>query len=472
MQANTLKPQPRQEQFLTCNADICFFGGGAGGGKTYGLLMECLYDISNSKFRSAIFRRTSPQVKQPGGLLDTSEGVFPLLGAKLNASSLEWNFPSGATLKFGTVELPQDRFNWYGAQIDLLCFDEVQEFGEDIFWFLLSRNRSVSGAKCRVRCTCNPIADGWLRSLLDWWIGRDGYPIADRSGVLRWFIREGDSLVWADSKQELLARFTGCLPKSCTFIGSLVTDNKVLLDLDPNYIGTLKMLPRIDRERLLHGNWNVRAVAGNYFRRDWFTIVDRAPAEVVARVRFWDRAASEQRPGTTDPDATVGLLLSKTKEGIYYIEHVLKLFATPGTVTQKMVSTAAADGKQTVVAFHQDPASAGKMEAEHSSRALDGFNVRYETATGSKETRAKPISAQAEAGNVKVVRGPWNDDFLREAENYPTGKHDDCVDALSGAHGRLSAGSGAFDSADGWGVDDEPEPELEPRQAETMLGML
>lgn len=422
---------------MTCNADLCFFGGGAGGGKTYGLLMESLYDIANPKFRSAIFRKTAPQVKQPGGLLDTSEGIFPLLGAKLNSSALEWQFPSGAVLKFGTVELPQDRFNWYGAQIDLLCFDEVQEFDEETFWFLLSRNRSVSGAKCRVRCTCNPIADGWLRSLLDWWIGPDGYPIAERSGVLRWFIRDGDSLAWGDSKQELLEWFPDCLPKSCTFIGSLVTDNKILLALDPNYIGNLRALPRIDRERLLSGNWDVRPTAGNYFRREWFAIVDSRPAQVVERVRFWDRAASEQKPGT-DPDATVGLLLSKDAQGAYYVEHVARMFRTPGAVTAAMVRMAQQDGRQTTVAFHQDPASAGKLEAEATAKALDAFDVRCSPATGSKEVRAKPISAQCEAGNVKIVRGPWNDDFLRELENFPTGKHDDCVDALSGAHGRLS----------------------------------
>ena len=78
------------------------------------------------------------------------------------------------------------------------------------------------------------------------------------------------------------------------------------------------------------------------------------------------------------------------------------------------------------------------MEAEHTARALDGFNVRFATATGNKEIRAKPVSAQCEAGNVKLVRGLWNDDFLRELENFPVARHDDEVDALSGAHSMLS----------------------------------
>ncbi len=98
MPTDTLRPQPKQEQFLTSSADVAFFGGGAGSGKTYALLLESLYDISNPRFRSAIFRKTAPMVKQPGGLLDTSEGIFPLLGATLNTTALEWRFPTGAVL--------------------------------------------------------------------------------------------------------------------------------------------------------------------------------------------------------------------------------------------------------------------------------------------------------------------------------------------------------------------------------------
>lgn len=461
--ADILRPQPKQEEFLTSSADVCFFGGGAGSGKTYALLLESLYDIANPRFRSAIFRKTAPMVKQPGGLLDTSENIFPLLGAKLNATALEWRFPSGATLKFGTVELSQDRFNWYGAQIDLLCFDEVQEFDEETFWFLLSRNRSVSGAKCRVRATCNPVADGWLRHFLDWWINRDtGLPIPERSGKVRWFIRDGDSLVWGDSKQDLLNQFPDSLPKSCAFVPALVHDNKVLLALDPNYLGNLKALPLVERERLLNGNWNVRAAAGMFFRREWFSIVDQPPGEVIQRCRYWDRAASEKR-SDNDPDASAGVLLSKDRQGIFCVEDVRKLFASPHVVEKAMRQCAEQDGHATTIGYMQDPGSAGVAEAQATARYLDGYVVKFGTATGSKETRAKPISAQCEAGNVTLLRAPWNEDFLRVLEAFPSGRHDDEVDALSGAHGMLSATGCAFSSADGFGVSverDRPSPVL------------
>ena len=436
-----LKAQPGpQEDFLKSSADVAFYGGGAGSGKSFGLLLEQLFDVDNSGSRSVIFRRTVPMLRQPGGLVDTSGQIFPLLGAKFNQSLLEWQFPSGATAKFSGMELESDRFSWQGAQISLVCFDEAQEFEESQFWFLFSRLRSMSGAKCRVRCTCNPIPEGWLRSLLGWWINPDtGLPITERSGVLRWFIRDGDALVWGESPAELVEKFGPDVePKSLTFIPALVQHNRILLEQDRNYVSNLKALPLVERQRLLDGNWNVRATAGSYFRREWFGApLDAPPSDIIARVRFWDRAATEKKPGN-DPDATVGCLLSKTNQGIYTVEHIIKLYATPHAVDKEMLRCAESDGRKTTVAYSQDPASAGVNEAQSTARFLDGFDVKFRTVTGDKETRARPVSSQAEAGNIRMVRGPWNHEFLRELENFPTGKHDDCVDALVGAYEKLN----------------------------------
>ena len=445
MNSLELRPQPgKQEKFLASRADIAVFGGAAGSGKSFALLLEQLYDKDNAQFRSVIFRRTVPMIRQPGGLLDTSEQIFPLLGGKLNQSALEWAFPAGATVKLAGMELEADRYNWQGSQIALICFDEVQEFTERQFWFLVSRNRSMSGARTRIRCTCNPDSDSWLRTFLAWWIDPDsGLPIPERSGVLRWFVRDGDSLVWGDSRAELVAKLGAEVePKSATFIFARVTDNQILLKQDPAYISNLKSLPLVERARLLDGNWNVRASAGNFFRREWFGApLDRAPADIVARCRFWDRAASEQRSGT-DPDATCGVLLGKDAAGVYYVLDCVKIFATPHAVEKEMLRCAKLDGTETTVSYMQDPGSAGVAEAQSTARALDGFNVRFATASGDKQTRAKPVSAQCEAGNVKIVRALWNDEFISVLENFPDGKHDDAVDALSGAWAALRESGG------------------------------
>jgi predicted phage terminase large subunit-like protein len=445
MKVDQLKPQPGpQTVFLSSSASVAIYGGSAGGGKSFGLLLEPLYDIRNPRFRSVIFRRTIPMIRQPGGLLDTSEQIFSLLGAKLNQSALEWTFSTGATVKLAGMELESDRYNWQGSQIALICFDEVQEFTESQFWFLVSRNRSVSGVQTRIRATCNPDSDSWLRNFIAWWIDPDsGFPIADRSGVLRWFVRDGDALIWGDSRAGLVAKFGADFePKSATFISARVTDNQILLKSDPAYLSNLKSLPLIERARLLDGNWNVRASAGNFFRREWFgKFLDKAPDDIIARCRFWDRAASEQRSGT-DPDATIGLLLGKDARGVYFVLDCVKLYATPHAVEKEMLRCARLDGRGTTVAYMQDPGSAGVAEAQATARALDGFDVRFATATGDKETRAKPVSAQSEAGNVKIVRGLWNDEFIRELENFPQARHDDCVDAFSGAHEQLREANG------------------------------
>jgi len=139
-----LRPQPGpQEKFLTSAADCAIYGGAAGSGKSFALLLEPLYHAGNGRFRAAIFRRTVPQIRLQGGLWDTSEQIYALLGAVANQSSLEWKFRSGARLKMSGLEHESDVYGWQGAQIPLLMFDELTQFTVTQFWYLLSRCRSM-----------------------------------------------------------------------------------------------------------------------------------------------------------------------------------------------------------------------------------------------------------------------------------------------------------------------------------------
>jgi predicted phage terminase large subunit-like protein len=255
--------------------------------------------------------------------------------------------------------------------------------------------------------------------------------------VLRWFIRQGDDLVWADSRDELLSRYgEATYPKSLTFIPASIHDNAILLEKDPGYLANLTALPRIDRERLLNGNWLVRPSAGLFFKRSWLEIVPEAPASKNV-IRYWDRAATEAKPGT-DPDWTVGLRMSKASTGIYYVEDVVRFRGTPAKVEEAVRNTAAADGKDVRIGIEKDPGQAGVAEASYYVRALAGYSVHTFPVTKDKQTRVRPASAQAEGGNIKLVRGPWNDAFVRELENFPDAAHDDQVDALSGAFNALT----------------------------------
>lgn len=173
---------------------------------------------------------------------------------------------------------------------------------------------------------------------------------------------------------------------------------------------------------------------GGMFKRSWFEVVDAAPAK-ARRVRRWDLAGTAAVKG--DPDWTVGLRLSVDAQGIYYVEDVVRLREAGAGVERALLNTASADGRNVLAIVPQDPGSAGKSYAASLVRLLSGFNVRAETETGSKETRAIPVSAQAEAGNVKLVRAPWNEAFLEEVSMFPNAAHDDQVDALSGAFASL-----------------------------------
>ena len=181
--------------------------------------------------------------------------------------------------------------------------------------------------------------------------------------------------------------------------------------------------------------------AGGMFQRTDFEIVDAAPA-TPNRVRRWDFAATDpkRQKGSGDPDWTVGLLLSEHR-GTYYVEDVVRDRKSPAGVETMLRNTASQDGKGLKIVVPQDPGAAGKSNAAHLIRMLAGWNVRAVIESGSKVDRATPVSAQAEAGNIKLVRGPWNEAFLEEISMFPSGAHDDQVDALSGAFAELVTGS-------------------------------
>jgi len=443
-----ISPQPGpQTEFLSSRASICIFGGGAGGGKTYALLLEALRHYNNSKFNAIIFRRNSTHIRNPGGLWDTSMELFYPLGGQPRQAFLEWIFPSGASLKMAHLENIDTVYSYQGAQIPLIMFDELTHFEEASFWYLLSRLRSTSGVPGYIRATCNPDPDSFVCKLIDWWLDEKGFPIKERSGVLRWFIRVDDRLVWADSKEELIEKHgPEQIPKSLTFIPSLVYDNTILMDKDPDYLSNLMALSRIDRMRLLEGNWRVRASAGTMFQREWFRVVDAIPGGWISSVRFWDRAATKPNESNKDPDWTRGLKLLRYPDNTFLVADIKSLRDTPGQVESLVKNVASHDTQSVQIMSQQDPGSAGKSEAEHFIRMLIGYDVHVETMSQDKLTRAKPVSAQCEVGNVSVLRAPWNDEFFAELENFPEGKHDDIVDVLSGAFNRLCGGFSIMDA--------------------------
>jgi predicted phage terminase large subunit-like protein len=283
---------------------------------------------------------------------------------------------------------------------------------------------------------------GWGSGFISWWIAEDGYADLSRAGVIRWFVRVNEKIHWADTRDELLELFPGKFPKSVTFIPATVYDNKKLLENNPEYLANLEAQPLVDRERFLGdrergGNWKIRAEAGKVFNRDWFEIVEAAPTGGVEG-SGWDFAATEKSLKNNDPDYTARVKIRKVRGTFYILDMFMERYAA-GEIDNLILTTSQADRmtarsqgvQRFVVRWEIEPGSAGQRVNNSTMRLLAGFEATGVPITGDKVTRAKPMAAQALAGNIKLVAGAWNDTFLALFHAFPDARHDDPIDAAS-----------------------------------------
>lgn len=452
-------PQPGpQTTFMTTEADIAIFGGAYGGGKTWSLLLDPLSYVDHRGFNCVVFRRTMEQVRQAGGIWDKSGEIYPnwRIPGTPRVQGTRWYFGNPMTpmtpyIEFAGCQYEHDRLGWKGAQIVAMFFDQLEEFTETIFWFLQSRNRSTCGVRSYVRATCNPVPDddevgGWLHKLIEWWLhpeGHDlyGFPDEARSGVLRWFLRFGDDLIWADTQagctqlgrdrgmpeDVLIDEITGeTMAKSMTFIASRLEDNPALMLADPTYKGTLLAMTDVEMRRGYLGDWNARAKAGEVFDRSKFGIIETAPDAPYA-VRYWDKAA------TLGGGAyTCGVLVMHIDDRIVVVDVVRGQWDTHAR-RNIMRATARQDGPTVLQVVEQEPGSSGVDSGYDDVGILAGSWVELDKVTGSKDHRMRPWASQVQGGHADLVRAEWNAQFLAEHHAVPDGMYRDQVDAAGGA---------------------------------------
>src|SRR5690606_26898637 len=185
--------------------------------------------------------------------------------------------------------------------------------------------------------------------------------------------------------------------------------------------------------------------SGGMFQRSDFEVVDALPAGRARRVRAWDFASTEAKGGKR-PDWTVGLRMAMIGD-TFYVEDVVRGQWKPSKVEETLVNTASQDGGDVSVRIPEDPGAAGKSDAATKIKLLKGYAVKAARPTGDKAIRARPASAQAEAGNVKLLRGEWNTAFLDEVCSFPAGVNDDQVDAFADALNELALGKGRHSTA-------------------------
>lgn len=176
---------------------------------------------------------------------------------------------------------------------------------------------------------------------------------------------------------------------------------------------------------------------GGMIQRGWLKIVEAAPTGGPI-VRYWDKAGTEGGAGAR----SAGVKMTRGADGKFYVLDVVKGRWSSGGREQTIRQTAELDGRGTHVWTEQEPGSGGKESAENTIRNLAGWVARAEPVSGDKVTRARPFAAQAEADNVRIVKGEWNAEFIEELSLFPNGKLKDQVDATSGAFNKLAAMGG------------------------------
>lgn len=431
-------PHPTQQLFLLQYGEEVMYGGAAGGGKSDALLMAALQYVDVPGYSALLLRRTWPDLSLPGAIMDRAREWLADTDAVPRDGGRTWVFPSGARLTFGYLQHDKDKYRYQSAEFQFIGFDELTQFQQSTYEYMFSRIRRPNLVCLRCRKSVRRYGKQWKHSssmnkcdqllpdpkvLAQYGPGTDGttlfdVPLRMRSatnpgGIGHAWVR--DHFVDEELKSE-----------DALFIPASLHDNPSL-DQE-TYRKNLEHLNPVDRERLMDGDWDVME-EGAFFQRHWFKFLDYRPIEPKIRwMRYWDLAA------TADGDFTAGALVGLTPDGQWVLADMRRMQGTPREVERFVHNTAKEDGHHIPIRMEQEPGSSGIMTTDYYRRQiLVGYDFRPDRKTGSKESRANPVSSAVEAGNMALVVGAWNREFLDEASLFPYGSHDDQVDAMTGA---------------------------------------
>lgn len=448
-------------------AKIIVYGGAAGGGKSFYQAWRAARYAHVPGYSAIVFRRTFPMLEGGGSILDEMQGYYPDLGGVFNRNRFRWDFPSGAKVELRHLQHEKDAQAHKSKAYDSIHFDEASEFEGNQFFFMLSRLRSTVQVPKTFTLSTNPDPDCYIRPLIDFWIGEDGYPILERAGVIRYWVRPKDEIVWGDTAESLL-RYVDNDPHavmSFTFIPAKISDNTVLMEKDPTYIANLRSMNAVDRDRYLGGNWNVRASSGDAFQRSSFKVwgadalqrallsQDGRPGEIAQSIRFWDLASTpvlgnlvpglvrspefKARDGSTNnPDWSCSVKLDRVRNGRVIVSDATFHRDTPGAIAALQERLAIQDGPRTTVGIPREPGQAGDDQAERAAVAIRKHAPCIVMDVQKKEWHAREAAKAAWRGEMYYINDqPWNTQFFNQLEAFPDPKaKDDAPMALSGAY--------------------------------------
>lgn len=404
-----IKGSPTAKQQLGLCLDSVeeiFWGGAAGGGKSWYLLASALQYVDIPGYAALIIRKNYPDLAQPGGLIHKAREWLEGTDAWWNEERKQWTFPcpggGRATIQFGHMDSEGEKKRYKGGEYQAILIDELTDFMMEEAMFLHSRLRRTTelekrGVPIRFRAASNPGGKGhnWV---LERYIEKTG---------------RGDRV----------------------YIPALLSDNPHVDQA--TYARFLDRLDPVTRARLLNGDWSV-VDGGSIFNLAWWKeFWEVPPAMVASRVRAWDLAAGV----TKDHKETAGVLMSRTNKGLYVIEDVIHGRWAPGDRDAVIRATAMGDGEDVAVKIEEEGGSGGVAQNESLIRYLAGFRVESVKVTGDKFYRAGPLASQVQAGNVVMVKGPWNRAFMDQLHAADPENEDllmDMMDAASLAFNCLS----------------------------------
>lgn len=279
-----------QTDMLSSSADISIVGGSRGGGKSYVLLMNALYDITNPNFRAIVFRKDLDDLTD---IIDTSQELYMPYGTYNRAKNdMTWNFDAGGWLTFSYHAMEYNAFHdrYQGKQYSYIGIDEVTQMSFKKFKVLTMSNRNAYNIRSRIVGSCNPDPDSWVAKFIEWWIDQEtGLPIPERAGKIRYCTMSGDyvsQVVWGDSreevfekcKDEIMSYWTEDMAEygkpedlfiySVAFVPAKLTDNKALMASNPAYIKSLYGQNDETKARFLDGNWKYKAVGTDIIKME------------------------------------------------------------------------------------------------------------------------------------------------------------------------------------------------------------
>lgn len=361
------EPTERQREFLACDKFEALYGGAAGGGKSSALLMAAAQYVHEPGYAALLLRRTYADLALPGAIMDRSKEWWHGK-AEWNDKDKRWTFPSGATITFGYLDNDRDRFRYQGAELQFLGFDELTQFPEQWYRYLLSRLRRLHGVSVplRARAASNPggIGHDWVR---------------------RRFVESGGDT-------------------SRRFVPATLDDNP---HLDAtSYREALAQLDPTTRKQLLEGIW-VRDSGGLVYRY--------ADDVSCLRVPPCDSHILGIDYGFHDSTAFAVLGWSEHEPTVYSVESFKRNRLTPGDAAELALEL---DRKYRFVQIVGDTGGLGKGYVEE---ARQRFSLPIQQA----EKRNKRGYIDLLNGDLATGRlrfGPGNEDLIAEMLELPWNK--------------------------------------------------